>query len=389
MISERMKNLHPYVPGEQPKDRVYIKLNANENPYPPSPVVTEAVCKAAEKYAEKMALYPDPDSNELKAAIAQMLNKCGGVLARAELTGGKENGSGAEVTPSEGDKLPFTVTPDMIYCGNGSDEVLSFVFYAFFDSDRELVVPEHTYSFYPVYCGFYGIPMDKVPLNSDWTLNKEKMLKDANEKNSSIIFANPNAPTSIGLTKDEVREMIKAAPKDRVFVVDEAYVDFGGESCISLLAEFKNLVIVRTFSKSLCGAGMRLGYVVSSPELVNHITTVKNSLNHFPVDFMAQQAGIAACSDVGYYAECAKSVAFERDEFIDFLRERGWFVLDSQTNFIFCKKDGVPGEETYRKIKEEGILVRHFNTPGIEEFLRITIGTHEQMTELKRVMENI
>ena len=277
----------------------------------------------------------------------------------------------------------------MIYCGNGSDEVLSFVFYAFFDSDRELVVPEHTYSFYPVYCGFYGIPMDKVPLNSDWTLNKEKMLKDANEKNSSIIFANPNAPTSIGLTKDEVREMIKAAPKDRVFVVDEAYVDFGGESCISLLAEFKNLVIVRTFSKSLCGAGMRLGYVVSSPELVNHITTVKNSLNHFPVDFMAQQAGIAACSDVGYYAECAKSVAFERDEFIDFLRERGWFVLDSQTNFIFCKKDGVPGEETYRKIKEEGILVRHFNTPGIEEFLRITIGTHEQMTELKRVMENI
>ena len=231
--------------------------------------------------------------------------------------------------------------------------------------------------------------MDKVPLNSDWTLNKEKMLKDANEKNSSIIFANPNAPTSIGLTKDEVREMIKAAPKDRVFVVDEAYVDFGGESCISLLAEFKNLVIVRTFSKSLCGAGMRLGYVVSSPELVNHITTVKNSLNHFPVDFMAQQAGIAACSDVGYYAECAKSVAFERDEFIDFLRERGWFVLDSQTNFIFCKKDGVPGEETYRKIKEEGILVRHFNTPGIEEFLRITIGTHEQMTELKRVMENI
>jgi len=389
MISQRMKNLNPYVPGEQPKDRVYIKLNANENPYPPSPVVSKAVEKAAGKYAEKMALYPDPDSNELKAAIAGMLNQCGGVLARAEVKGGKKNGSGAKVTPAEGDKLPFEVTPDMIYCGNGSDEVLSFVFYAFFDSDRDLVVPEHTYSFYPVYCGFYGIPMDKVPLNSDWTLNKDKMLEDANAKNSSIIFANPNAPTSLGLTRDEVREMIKKAPSDRVFVVDEAYVDFGGESCISLLAEFKNLVIVRTFSKSLCGAGMRLGYVVSNPELINHITTVKNSLNHFPIDFMAQQAGIAACSDTGYYAECAKSVAFERDEFIDFLRERNWYVLDSQTNFVFCKKDGVPGEETYKKIKSEGILVRHFNTPGIEEYLRITIGTHDQMKALKKVMENI
>ena len=183
--------------------------------------------------------------------------------------------------------------------------------------------------------------------------------------------------------------MLKEAPADKVFVVDEAYVDFGGESCIPLLSEFKNLVIVRTFSKSLCGAGLRLGYVVSSPELVNYITTVKNSLNHFPIDFIAQQAGIAACSDVGYYAECAKSVAFERDEFIDFLRGHGWFVLDSQTNFVFCKKEGISGEEAYKKIKEEGILVRHFNTSGIEDFLRITIGTHEQMQELCKVMQNI
>ena len=267
--------------------------------------------------------------------------------------------------------------------------VLSFVFYAFFDSDRELVLPEHTYSFYPVYGGFYNIPLKKIPLNGDWTLNKEKMLEAANENDSSIIFANPNAPTSLGLSRSEVREMIKSAPKDRIFVVDEAYVDFGGESCIPLLAEFDNLVIVRTFSKSLCGAGLRLGYVVSSPELVNYITTVKNSLNHFPVDFMAQQAGIAACRDTGYYAECAKSVAFERDEFIDFLRAHGWFVLDSQTNFVFCKKDGVLVEEAYKKIKQEEILVRHFNTPGIEEFLRITIGTHGQMKALCAVMENI
>lgn len=389
MIAQRMKNLHPYVPGEQPKDRKYIKLNANENPYPPSPLVVKAVAKAAKKYSQKLSLYPDPDSVELKQAIAQMLNKSGGVLARSEVTGGKKNGSGSKVVPGQSDKIPFTVTTDMIYAGNGSDEVLSFVFYAFFDDDRELVLPEHTYSFYPVYAGFYGIPMDKVPLNKDWTVDTKKLLEEANKKNSCIIFANPNAPTSLGLSREEVRQMLLNAPKDRVFVVDEAYVDFGGESCIPLLNEFNNLVIVRTFSKSMCGAGLRLGYVVSNPELINHITTVKNSLNHFPIDFMAQQAGIASCNDVGYYAECAKSVAFERDEFIDFLREKGWYVLDSQTNFVFCKKDGLKGEETYKKIKEQGILVRHFNTPGIEDYLRITIGTHEQMCELRKIIAGL
>ncbi|MBQ0052571.1 MAG: aminotransferase class I/II-fold pyridoxal phosphate-dependent enzyme [Treponema sp.] len=389
MLAQRMSNLHPYVPGEQPKDRVYIKLNANENPYPPSPKVIKAVRAAVKAHPEKLGLYPDPDSNQLKAAIADMLNKCGGVLCRANLKGGKKNGSGAEVSPSEADKIPFTVTPDMIYAGNGSDEVLSFVFYAFFDSDRDLVLPEHTYSFYPVYGGFYSIPLKKVPLNSDWTIDKEKMLEEANAQNSSIIFANPNAPTSLGLTRNEVREMIKKAPADRIFVVDEAYVDFGGESCIPLLAEFKNLVIVRTTSKSLCGAGQRLGFLVANPELVNAVTTVKNSLNHFPIDFMAQTCGTAACEDVGYYVKCAQNVAFERDEFVDFLRNKGWYVLDSQTNFIFCRKDGVPGEETYRKIKEAGILVRHFATPGIEEYLRITVGTHEQMQALRKVMENI
>ncbi|MBR0486706.1 MAG: histidinol-phosphate transaminase [Treponema sp.] len=389
MIAKRMQNLHPYVPGEQPKDRPYIKLNANENPYPPSPLVVKAVKKAACKYAQKMALYPDPDSNQLKGAIADMLNKTGGVLVNAEVTGGRKNGSQGRVAPAPCDRIPFQVTPDMIYVGNGSDEVLSFVFYAFFDSDKKLVLPAHTYSFYPVYAGFYNVPMDKIELNGDWTLDKSTMLEHANANNSSIIFANPNAPTSLGLTREEIRQMIKAAPKDQVFVVDEAYVDFGGESSIPLLSEFDNLVIVRTFSKSLCGAGLRLGYVVASPALVNQITTVKNSLNHFPVDFMAQQAGIAACSDAGYYAECAKSVAFERDEFIDFLRAKGWYVLDSQTNFVFCRKDGLNGEASYQKIKEQGILVRHFNTPGIEEFLRITIGTHEQMAALKKAMEDM
>lgn len=374
-----MKNLHPYVPGEQPKDRVYIKLNANENPYPPAPEVIKATGAFVKKNPMKLALYPDPDSLSLRASIADMLNKTGGVLCRASV-------SGKKCEPAQEDKIPFEVTPDMIYAGNGSDEVLSFVFYAFFDSANRLVLPEFTYSFYPVYAGFYNIPTDVIPLNADWTLDTAEMLSRAKANGSGIIFANPNAPTGRGLTRDEVRAMIKSADSDKVFVVDEAYCDFGGESCIPLLSEFRNLVIVRTFSKSLCSAGMRLGYIVANPELVNTVTTVKNSLNHFPVDAVAQAAGKAACENPWYYAECARKVACERDDFIRFLSENGWNVIPSQTNFVFAQKPGMGGEEVYQRIKQEGILVRHFSTKGIEDYVRITIGTKKQMNELKRVI---
>lgn len=379
MISERMKNLHPYVPGEQPKDRVYIKLNANENPYPPAPEVIKATGAFVKKNPMKLALYPDPDSLSLRASIADMLNKTGGVLCRASV-------SGKKCEPAQEDKIPFEVTPDMIYAGNGSDEVLSFVFYAFFDSANRLVLPEFTYSFYPVYAGFYNIPTDVIPLNADWTLDTAEMLSRAKANGSGIIFANPNAPTGRGLTRDEVRAMIKSTDSDKVFVVDEAYCDFGGESCIPLLSEFKNLVIVRTFSKSLCSAGMRLGYIVANPELVNTVTTVKNSLNHFPVDAVAQAAGKAACENPWYYAECARKVACERDDFTRFLSENCWNVIPSQTNFVFVQKPGMGGEEVYQRIKQEGILVRHFSTKGIEDYVRITIGTKKQMNELKRVI---
>lgn len=379
MISERMKNLHPYVPGEQPKDRVYIKLNANENPYPPAPEVIKATGAFVKKNPMKLALYPDPDSLSLRASIADMLNKTGGVLCRASV-------SGKKCEPAQEDKIPFEVTPDMIYAGNGSDEVLSFVFYAFFDSANRLVLPEFTYSFYPVYAGFYNIPTDVIPLNADWTLDTAEMLFRAKANGSGIIFANPNAPTGRGLTRDEVRAMIKSADSDKVFVVDEAYCDFGGESCIPLLSEFKNLVIVRTFSKSLCSAGMRLGYIVANPELVNTVTTVKNSLNHFPVDAVAQAAGKAACENPWYYAECARKLACERDDFTRFLSENCWNVIPSQTNFVFVQKPGMGGEEVYQRIKQEGILVRHFSTKGIEDYVRITIGTKKQMNELKRVI---
>lgn len=382
LISNRVRQLNPYVPGEQPKDRVYIKLNANENPYPPSPVVQKAVIDFVQKNPEKLGLYPDPDSLELHAAIADMLNKSGGVLCRARVEGG-------EVHPSDQDKIPFTVTPEMIYTGNGSDEVLSFVFYAFFDSSKRFVMPQFTYSFYPVYAGFYNIPMDQVPLKEDWSLDVDEMLSRAEKNQGGIIFANPNAPTSLGLTRDQVRQMIKKASSDEIFIVDEAYVDFGGESCIPLLAEFKNLVIVRTFSKSLCGAGQRLGYIVANPELVNIVTTVKNSVNHFPLDAVAQVSGKAACGDVAYYAETSRKVAQVRDDFYNFLCDKGFYVLKSQTNFLFAKHPSISGDELYQKVKAQGLLIRHFNTPGIEDFVRITIGTPEQMSELRKAIEEI
>ena len=250
-------------------------------------------------------------------------------------------------------------------------------------------MPQFTYSFYPVYAGFYNIPMDQVPLKEDWSLDVDEMLSRAEKNQSGIIFANPNAPTSLGLTRDQVRQMIKKASSDQIFIVDEAYVDFGGESCIPLLAEFKNLVIVRTFSKSLCGAGQRLGYIVANPELVNIVTTVKNSVNHFPLDAVAQVSGKAACGDVAYYAETSRKVAQVRDDFYNFLCDKGFYVLKSQTNFLFAKHPSIPGDELYKSVKEHGYLIRHFNTPGIEDFVRITVGTAEQMSGLKKIFEEI
>lgn len=382
MISDRMKNLHPYVPGEQPKDRVYIKLNANENPYPPSPTVQAAVIDFVKTNPMRLALYPDPDSLELHAAVADMLNRTGGVLCNAKV-------NGDSVEPMEKDLIPFTVTPDMIYTGNGSDEVLSFVFYAFFDSGKKLVLPEFTYSFYPVYAGFYNIETDVVPMKEDWSLDVQNMLYRAKKNGSGLIFANPNAPSGIALSRNDIRKMLEQSDPDQIFVVDEAYCDFGGESCIPLLSEFKNLLIVRTFSKSLCGAGMRLGYIVACPELVQYITTVKNSLNHFPIDAVAQTAGIAACRNPAYYCECARKVAEEREKFQKFLKDEGWEYIPSKTNFVLVRNPSVSGEEVYRCIKEDGILVRHFSTKGIEDYVRVTIGTKEQMDALKVSMKKI
>lgn len=392
-VSKRLESLHPYVPGEQPADRVYIKLNANENPYPPHPSVIAAVKDALSSKPEKLGLYPDPDVTELRTEIARMLNATGGVLARARCgtdcaTNDVATGSRAAnaCSPAPEDELGFEITPDMIFCGNGSDEVLSFVFYSFFDSDRPLVFPEHTYSFYPVYCGYYQIPMDRVPLRPDWTLDTDTMLAHANRTKSSIIFANPNAPTGLALTRSQVEALLNAAPAGQVVAVDEAYCDFGGESCLPLLKTHRNLVIVRTFSKSLSFAGMRLGYIVADPELVQAVFRVKNSFNHFPVDFVAKTAAIASCRAAGYYAQNARRIISERESLTAFLREQGFFVIDSTTNFVFARKDGMSGRELYEQARDAGILIRHFATPGIEDFVRITIGNPQQMAELKKAL---
>ncbi|MBQ0167665.1 MAG: histidinol-phosphate transaminase [Treponema sp.] len=372
MLAERLSHLNPYKPGEQPSDRDYIKLNANENPYPPPEAVTEEVSWLLTSSRKKLGLYPDPDSTKLREAIAKHLNQTGGVLASDSAAG----------------ELHFEITPDMVYCGNGSDEVLSFLYYAFFDNDAPLITPEFSYSFYPVYAGFYNIQLRKVPLKSDFSLDVEGMLKDA-ESSTGMLFANPNAPTGIALSRAEIRGMLERFPKDKVFVVDEAYADFGKESVLPLLSDFPNLVVVRTFSKSLSFAGMRMGYIVAAPELIRAVTTVKNSVNHFPADIICQTAAAAACSHTTYYRGTTVSIVTTREEFRDSLINAGWEVLPSQTNFVFARKAGKTGREVYEAVKAKGILIRHFDVPGISDFVRITIGTPEQMEMLLSAMEEI
>lgn len=351
MFARRFADLRPYIPGEQPVDRQYVKLNANENPYPPSPAVGDILRNFDPSL---FRLYPDPDSTQLCAAIAENL------------------GSG--------------LTPDMVFTGNGSDEVLSFIFYTFFDSDFPLHFPEHTYSFYPVYAGYYGIPFERIPLKGDFSIDTEAL---ASGESTGIIFANPNAPTGIFLPVKEIRSILQSYSENKVVVVDEAYIDFGGESAISLLSEFENLVIVRTFSKSYCFAGVRLGYALANPSLIQALVTTKNSFNHFPVDALTQKIGIAACKDAQYYININRTIAQTRDKFAGSLLKAGWDVLPSKANFVFVRKNGLPGKEVYEKIKEAGILVRYFNIRGLTDFVRISIGLPADMDRLFSIMQKL
>ena len=344
MLSERMKKLKPYVPGEQPQDRAYIKLNTNENPYPPTPRI-EPFLRSFD--IEKLRLYPDPLFGTLREAISDR----------------------------------YGIHKNQVFVGNGSDEVLSFAFCAFFDSHwGKLLFPEFSYSFYPVYCDFYGIEYRKVPLRGDFTIDIEDYLWEG--ASCGIIFPNPNAPTGIVLPLEKVTELLERYPRDRVVVIDEAYIDFGGENAVPLIDRFKNLLIIRTFSKGMSLAALRLGFAVGDEKLVEALFCVKDSFNSYPADVFAQKIGEIAVKDVDYYADISQKIIRTRKKVSQQLTDMGWDVLPSEANFIFAGRNGLSGETVYTRLKENGILVRYFHIDGIKKFVRITIGTDEQMAAL-------
>jgi histidinol-phosphate aminotransferase len=341
MFSERLTKLVPYTPGEQPYDKRYIKLNTNENPYSPSP----AVKKALERYdLDTLRLYPDPLASGLREK-----------LARA-----------------------YGVRKENVFAGNGSDEVLSFCFYAFFDSrEGPLLFPEHTYSFYPVYCAYYGIEYRTIPLNHDFSIDVGTYKE--NNPSCGIVIPNPNAPTGIYLEVSEIERLLRSSDPRRVVLIDEAYIDFGGESAIGFLGRFKNLLVVRTFSKCFSLAGLRIGFAIGDESLIGALFTVKDSFNSYPLGGLAQKLGEAAVSDLGYYSDINIKVAQTRDAIASMLQGLGWHVLPSRANFIFAGKPGTSGKQVYTRLKEKGILVRYFDKEGIREYVRITIGTPGQM----------
>ncbi|MDD2603273.1 MAG: histidinol-phosphate transaminase [Desulfobacteraceae bacterium] len=345
MFTQRFRQLAPYVPGEQPRDRQYLKLNTNECPYPPAPKIAELLCRFD---PSRLRLYPDPTMLGLREAIAARLG----------------------------------LTPEQVFTGNGSDEVLSFCFYAFFGADLgTLRFPTFTYSFYPVYCDFYDIPYEKVPLTEAFEVDLDA-LRGPGAAASGIIFANPNAPTGHFLPPARIAEMLNRFRSDRVVVVDEAYVDFGGESVLPLLDAHPNLLIVRTLSKSLALAGLRIGYALGHPALVEALFAVKDGFNSYPLDTLSQEIGTLALGEEVYYTGVAQRIMATRTRFAAALEELGWQVLPSRANFVFARRPGIPGRTVYEALKTEGILVRHFNPPEIADFVRITIGTDPQMDRL-------
>lgn len=348
MFSKRMEKLSPYVPGEQPQDRKYLKLNTNENPYPPSPQIAEYLRSFD---VEELRLYPDPLFSSLREKIAQK----------------------------------FGIDSEQVFIGNGSDEVLSFAFYAFFDGARgPLLFPEFTYSFYPVYCDFYDIAYKKIPLNRDFSINTRGFLDESDS--CGLVFANPNAPTGMCLPLEEIERLMAGYPRDKTVIVDEAYIDFGGTSAVDLIGDYPNLLIARTFSKSMCLAGLRLGFAMGEKELIRALFTVKDSFNSYPADRLSLKIGEIALGDEDYYRTVTEKIISARAYLASGLQSLGWRVLPSLANFLFTSKEGIPGRDIYFRLKQEGILVRYFDIEGIKEFVRITIGTKEDMERLLQVI---
>ena len=345
--SDRIKDLVPYTPGEQPKDRVFIKLNTNENPYPPSPKVIKAIEDAA---GEGLRLYPDPEATALRAAIAEY----------------------------------HGLAPEQVFCGNGSDEVLGLCFYAFFTPGKKVVFPDITYSFYPVYTKLFGLDWEEIPLNEDFTLPVDKFLGG----NGGVVICNPNAPTGRTLPLSDIRRILDANP-GVVVLVDEAYADFGAQSAVELINKYPNLVVVCTMSKSRSLAGMRIGYALGNADLIAGINCVKNSFNSYPLDRLALVAGEAAIWDVEYFEATRHRVMQTRQRATERLRELGFTVHDSNANFIFITHPEKSGRELQQELRDRGVLVRWFNKPRIDQYLRVSIGTDEDMETMCDACEAI
>jgi histidinol-phosphate aminotransferase len=349
--SPSVRELEPYVPGEQPKIQNLLKLNTNENPYPPSPKVVAAVQKVLENSADALRLYPDPDATELKQAIAKQQS----------------------------------VAVENVFVGNGSDEVLAHIFKAFFIQDKPILYPDITYSFYPVYSQFFGISAQSkiIPLNDDF----EIVVDDYKQPNGGIIITNPNAPTSIALGLSAIEEVLQANP-DSVVLIDEAYVDFGAESAVKLVEKYDNLVVCQTTSKSRSLAGLRVGFAIAQPHLIAALEAVKNSFNSYPIDRFAIAAAVASFEDQDYFAAQCQKVIANREKLVAQLTELGFKVLPSSANFIFATLSNKDAGELAKELREQGIIVRYFNKPRINQFLRITIGTDEQNQRLVDTLKN-
>ena len=343
--NNRTNNLSPYVPGEQPKDRQFIKLNTNENPYPPSPKVIEAIQKAAD---DRLRLYPDPKCTEFREAIA----------AR------------------------YGVKSEQVFAGNGSDEILAFAFGAFFASGEkaaQVLFPDITYSFYPVYADLWDIPYRTVPLSEDFSINAAGYKIPS----GGVVIPNPNAPTGVALALDDILSLAEYLEKqEKVFIVDEAYAAFGAQSAVPHINKHPNLLTVHTLSKSASLAGLRVGFAIGDEKLVEGLCRIRDSFNSYTLDRLALAGGAAAVSDSAYYDAINRRVIATRERTAQSLRGLGFNALPSSANFLFVKPPQIKGAEFFAALREKGILVRHFNKDRIADFVRISIGTDEEMDAL-------
>lgn len=343
-INSQYAGLEAYTPGEQPKDMKYIKLNTNESPFPPS----EGVLAAVKENADKLNLYPDPECAELKDEIAGLY--------------GVERGN--------------------VYVSNGSDDILNFFFLGFCGGGA--IFPDITYGFYKVYAELYGVDYKRIPLCDDFSIDPS----DYMNVGRNVVIANPNAPTGLTLGLDKIEEILESN-KDNMVLVDEAYVDFGGESCVPLTKKYSNLLVVGTFSKSRSMAGARLGFAIADKEIISDLEKIKYSTNPYSINRLTLAAGAAAIRDNKYYMDNCKLVIAAREYTTAELRKMGFSVLDSKANFIFAESDRISGKELYERLKARGILVRYFGSDRISNFVRITIGTREQMESLVSAVASV